>query len=132
MSATYDVETDVGLLRLCLQDTDTDNAAFSDEELNALLAQTSNDIYMAASLGWTMVAGHKAKLAKKKSAGKFSYDTTGAANYCLQQSEKYKKLSEDTPVFDYAEWGTTDFARRQIMLNAQLREGQSWKEGIAR
>jgi len=44
MSFTYDLSTDVGKLRLNIPDTVETSAKFSDEELESILAEYSNDI----------------------------------------------------------------------------------------
>lgn len=122
MAITYDINTDIGKMRLFLQDTDTENAVFQDEELAALLQQVNEDLYMAASTGWAIIAGDKAKIAKKKTASKFSYDNTQMAKECRAQAEHFKKLSEEQPVFDFASWGVTDFAERDILIDRALEE----------
>ena len=120
MVATYDLDTEIGKMRLMITDTDIDNPMFQDEEIQQFLSMTNN-LYEAASLGWGNIAGSKSLLAKKKTTSKYSHDLTLLAKACREQSDYFKKLDEDAPAFGYAEMNVTDFAERDIIINEILR-----------
>lgn len=115
MTATYDLETNVGKLRLLLQDTDTDDVIFQDEELQVFLSQKGNDLYLAASTVMLALANDKARLAKRKRASKYEHDLTKLANECREQAKVFREEAENIPADDYAEMGITAFQRRDIM-----------------
>lgn len=79
MSFSYDVNTTVGKIRLWIQDTDSNNALFSDEDINAMYAMNENDVRATAAALLIALAGNRSLLAKAVSAGKYSEDTKGVA-----------------------------------------------------
>lgn len=87
MSFSYDVNTIVGKIRLWIQDTDSSSALFSDEEINAMLSQNDSDIRQTAAALLIALANSKARLAKMKSAGKYSEDTRSVAKELREQAK---------------------------------------------
>lgn len=79
MSFSYDVSTTVGKIRLWIQDSDSNNALFSDEDINAMLSMNDNDIRATAAALLFALASNKSLLAKAVSAGKYSEDNRSAA-----------------------------------------------------
>lgn len=99
MSFTYSVSTNVGKVRLWIQDTDSSAYAFSDEEINVILSDHSNDIRQSAASLLIILASSKAKLAKMKSAGKYSEDTRSIAKELREQAKAILDGASE-PYFD--------------------------------
>lgn len=57
MTATYDLGTDIGKVRLLIPDTDTDDALFSDEELQVFLDLEDDEIEGAVARALETIAG---------------------------------------------------------------------------
>lgn len=75
MSFTYTLSTNIGKVRLWIGDTNSSAAVMSDEEINSMLSQNSNDIRATAAACLYAIAASKARLAKMKRAGDYSEDT---------------------------------------------------------
>jgi hypothetical protein len=114
MSYSYSLETDLGKLRLLIQDTDVSSAGakavYSDEELTFFLSQTEgedgNNIYLAAAHALETLAAEKARLAKVKKMDVLSNDTTKIAEQLLMLADRYKqKALELTDVGEV--WSTS-------------------------
>ncbi len=105
-------------LRLYIQDNPADPAdyIFTDGELLQILESSSDDVNVAASLCWLILAGSQARLAKKKTIGKFSVDLTALARECREQSMVFQKKADELPADGYVEWAVDLFTARQIAL----------------
>ncbi len=114
MSFSYDLTTEIGKLRLLLQDIDATNPIFSDEELGVFLSFGEHDLYLSASEAWLALAGNYAKLAKRKSISKYSHDLSQIANECREQATYYKEKAELAPADDFAAVTLSDFQRREM------------------
>lgn len=76
--------------------TDED-AAFSDDELDEILEESSN-IYEAASVLWTLKAGMLQGDIESYAAGNERYDLTSLKDkldFCLSMAKKYKEQAEE-------------------------------------
>ena len=102
MSFSYDTSTNVGKVRLWIQDTVSSGAAFTDEEINVILSSNGNDIKLSAAQLLIILASSKAKLAKRKSAGKYSEDTSQIAKELREQAKAILEQG-DEPAFEVAE-----------------------------
>ena len=122
MSYTYDLSNNIGKVRLNIQDTDSTNASFSDEEINAILSQVGSDIYRASSRLLLILAGNKAKLAIRRTAGDYSEDLTAMAKELREQAKLFLEMAGMEPAEATAELQSTDFAYRQFMINETISE----------
>lgn len=87
MSYSYTVGTFVGNVRLWIQDNVEARAAFSNEEITEVGSLYSDDVRQTAAAMLIILASNKAKLAKRKSAGKYSEDLTQVAKELREQAK---------------------------------------------
>lgn len=120
MSYTYNVNTNIGKVRLYAQDNVEASAAFSDEELQIFLDAKGGDVYRAASMAMIVLAGNKAKLAIRRSAGDYSEDLTALAKSLREQAKELLELAGLDAADATAELQTTDFAVRDFVQNETL------------
>lgn len=97
MSFNYDLSTNVGKVRLNIGDTSNSptTAIFTDEEISSVLTQVSNDINFASGRLLLIIANSKARLAKRKSAGKYSEDTTSIASELREQAKAWFEMANE-------------------------------------
>lgn len=77
-------------------DGDEKDTNFTDEEIDELLTEADN-IFVAASVGWTMKAGMLQSEIQKYGVGDENYDITplrDRLNHALVMAEHYKGMSE--------------------------------------
>lgn len=100
MAYNYDLETDVGKVRLLIKDTDVsgneNTAVFSDEEIQFFIDETANEDaeaqkYLAAALALRVNATDAARLAKRKRMDVLSSDTTEIAGQLTKAAEQYER-----------------------------------------
>lgn len=132
MTVNYDIDNDIGKVRLAIADIDTTTITgvrstwtvlFTDEEIDIFLAQASSNIWLAASYALNSVAASKAMLAKVLKLGDFSEDLTKLADSIRAQAKIYKEMATSAPAFGIAEMSLTDFSYRTIIYNYALRSG---------
>lgn len=89
MSWSYNTSlaTNKDKVRIKIMDVDTASQEFSDEEINAVLTETGQDVTQAAYQLAKSLAFRYAKKAVSKRAGPYSEDTT-------KRAELYKMLAE--------------------------------------
>lgn len=95
MSFTYTIGTDVARVRLWVGDTVSSGAIFTDEEINDMLTQSSGDVQQAAARLLIALASNRARLAKMKSAGKYSEDNRNIPKELREQAAAILKSSEE-------------------------------------
>lgn len=125
MSWTYSSSTsNLDRIRRLVGDTDTTDQQFSDEEINAELSITSNDIKQTA---YNLLIGLATKLARRatsKSAGKYSESYANrikdlkelATSILSAEGEPYDAIAEQTfgnPADPYAGPGENEFIDRE-------------------
>lgn len=94
MSFTYSLGTNVGKVRLWIQDTNSASYSFSDEEIDAILSQYGGDIRATSAAMLLILASNKAKLAMYKSAGKYTEDLRSIAKELREQAKSILETSE--------------------------------------
>ena len=62
---TYNLSSNLGLVRLEIQDNNSDEWIFSDAEINAFLAMYSDDVDWAAARALDVIASNKALISKR-------------------------------------------------------------------
>lgn len=124
MSWSYGSSTsNLDRVRRAVGDTDTTDQQFSDEEINAELSVTGNDIQKTA---YNLLMSLAAKLSRKavsKTAGKYSEDLKSRAaevrkqaEMLLQQGEPHEAIAEQTfgdPSDPYSGSGEKEFLERE-------------------
>ena len=93
MSFTYDPASARGRVRLHLADTEEASAVFQDEELDALLALASGDVYRASALGALALASDGARQARAIAAGSLSVSRERVAEHYREQARLFLSLS---------------------------------------
>ena len=108
MTATYDIATDIGKVRLLIGDTDVTpatDAHFTDEEIQAFLT-LYGDVLMAASYLLESWAASLAGTLSSEHIGDYSYSNPVVTNK-MDLAKKYRNEANTQPASDIAEW---DFA----------------------
>lgn len=105
MTATYDLTTDVGKVRLLIADTDVTPAAdahFTDEELETFLELADDDIYIAAALALESWAATMTAHMESEKIGDYSYTRKQVENK-LALAKQYRDNSSSGTIMDWAE-----------------------------
>ncbi len=104
MAHTYDLTTEIGKVRLLIDDRDIDpitDAQFSDEEIQVFLDIGGSILMAAAKALESWAASVKTSLASE-TIGEYSYKNTSPANM-LKLADKYAEQDRTTPYFNWAE-----------------------------
>jgi hypothetical protein len=125
MTFTYDPTTDVGKIRLIIQDKDENNAFFSDEDLAAFLA-ISDGVRRAAADALDALASNEAYVQKRIRLLELSTDGPAVATALREHANKLRELAEladagDGDMFDVAEMPVNEFQRRERVIKQAYR-----------
>lgn len=110
MTATYDLATDIGKVRLYINDKDVTpatDAHFTDEELQVFLDNNDDDIYLAAADALEAWAAALTSNVTSEHIGDYSYSKKDVDNK-LTLAGKYREASSNAPVLDWAEMNLVD------------------------
>ena len=121
MTATYDTGTDVGKVRLYIQDTDVSpesDAIFTDEEIQVFLTEEGS-VKSAAALGLETIASDKARLSMMLKSLNYGEDTRGASRELLERAQRLRET--ETAAFGWAEQSLTDQNVIDAVINRALR-----------
>ncbi len=129
---TYNLATDVGRVRLLIQDHDMSlvstslpleqrSAAFTDEEVQFFL-DTHGDVRMAAAGALRAWANSKQLIVIARRTGRTSVDYGSIRSDLLSMAKEYDRVAIEAPADGYAEQTWTDFALRQVLWNEYMRE----------
>lgn len=121
MSFTYNISDNIGKVRSLIGDVVSASALLSDEEISAFLSMKSNDYFGAAALACRRIASSKALIAKRRTAGNFSEDTTGIYKAYLDMAKEYESVSQSVPAEAQSEEILTDFNYNEILQQRILR-----------
>lgn len=127
MAFTKDVTTDIGKVRLLAIDTDGTANVFEDAEIETFLELESNNIRRAAALALETMASNEAYVLKHITALDLSTDGPAVSDALRRRAADLRKQAleaegrEDGGAFDYAEWGVSDFTKRERLWNQRLR-----------
>lgn len=105
MTATYDLTTDIGKLRLKINDKDVtpaSDAHFTDEELQVFLDEADDDILVAAALALESWAAEYTLLENSERLGDYSY-TKKQVDNMLALAARYRESSNAEPAIAWAE-----------------------------
>jgi len=109
MAATYDLNTNIGKVRLLISDTDVTpatDAHFTDEEITAFLTMASRSIYLAAAFALEAWAASLTESAESEKIGDYAYTKKQAANK-LALAKRYRETEAETPALTWAEMNLT-------------------------
>ena len=105
MTATYDITTAVGQVRLVISDTDvtpSTDAVFTDEELTYFLGLHSNNINLASADALEAWAAKYGANADSEKIGDYNYTQKIIANM-LSLAKRLRDTESESPVFEWSE-----------------------------
>jgi len=108
MAFTYDLTTDIGKVRLNINDkvnTSDSQAQFSDEELQVFL-DTGCSVNIASALALEAWAAADFDLMDGERIGDYQY-TRGAVSKKLTLAKSYREIDASTPVLEYGSMDLT-------------------------
>lgn len=109
MAANYDIDTNVGKVRLLIHDTDVTpetDAHFTDAEIEAFLAMASNSILLAASYALEAWAASLTGSLKSEKIGDYAKTKDEVAEK-ITLAKKYKEEDATSPYMTWAEMDLT-------------------------
>ncbi len=128
MSWTYNLGTDVGVVRLIVSDTQQATPIMQDEEYNAFLTLESGDIKLAAAQALDTIASNEALVQKTVKILDLQTDGARTANalrvhavYLRQQVAQDQAAAEAGTDFDWAEIITGVAGERERIVDQALR-----------
>ncbi|MCK5236324.1 MAG: hypothetical protein KAR06_04985 [Deltaproteobacteria bacterium] len=102
MTATYDISTDVGKVRLKSGDKDLTDIIFTDEEIEVFLANQGNDVNLAAAELLEAWAAEYTASPDSEKIGDYAY-TQKIVDKMLKLAQKLKDTASETPVLEWSE-----------------------------
>ncbi len=111
MSATYDLTTDVGKVRLLISDKDIANAVFSDEELEVFLT-SEGSVKLGAAAALEAWAASYAANPDNEHIGDYSYGQSVSAKM-LDLAAKLR-AGAAVPAIGWAEMDLLDTAETEV------------------
>lgn len=134
---TYDLATDIGKVRLNVDDRDFSridpslpgerrSAIWTDAELQAFL-DASTDVHSATAAALRMLANSRALLVQSRRIGETQVDYGSVRSDLMKAADAYERLSDEAsggalaPADGIAEIGWDDFSTRRIIVNQALR-----------
>lgn len=129
---TYNLGTDVGRVRLLIDDRDMSSvstalpleqrsAIFTDEEVGQFLTDKGT-VYRAAAQALLTIAGNRSLLVQNRKVGRAELDYGGARNDLMKLAQTLIDMDNATPADGVAEIYRTDFGFRDVLTNAALRD----------
>ncbi len=122
MTATYDITTNVGKVRLVTGDKDLTDVIFTDEEITFFLSENSSSINMASAMLLEAWAAEYGVSADSEKIGDYAY-TQKIVDKMLNMAKNLREKAISEPAGAFAETSVTDFAARDIIYNRSLRSG---------
>lgn len=125
---TLDETTDIGAVRMLIQDIDAEQALFSDNAITRLLNMNGNDIRLAAAAALDIMASNQVMILKVVRTLDLSTDGAAVARALREHAKQLREdaanadAGEEGGLFDYAEMVTNAFTARQRVNNQFLRD----------
>ena len=126
-SMSYDPTTEIGKVRLLATDTNATAYVFEDVEIETFLSLESGNLRRAAALALETMASSDAYILKRIKSLDLQTDGPAVSQELRARAADLRKQAfeaegrEDGGAWDYAEWGVSDFARRERLYNQRLR-----------
>lgn len=132
-SYTYNLATNVGVVRLFIDDRDMSSvstslpleqrsAIFTDEEIQEFLDLSGQDALRASAKALITIAGNRSLLVQSRRVGKADLDYGPVRKDLLAQADALVKEAISVPADAYAEQVWDDFSLRRILQNVVLRQ----------
>lgn len=133
-SYTYDVGTDLGYIRLTIDDKDFTqislslpyerrSAVFTDEELQAFLNDSGGDIHYAIARALRTIAVNRSLLIQSRRVGRTEVNFGSIRTDLMKAADEQIAMSNAIPAEAYAEVVYDDFSLRRVIINESLRRG---------
>lgn len=131
---TYDIGTDVGRVRLWIDDRDMSrvstslplearSAIFTDGEIQSFLDSNGGDVLYASAQGLITIAGNRSLLVISRKIGREDVEYGSIRADLLKQASALVAMASQQPADGYAAQAVTDPAMRLIIIDTQLRQG---------
>lgn len=125
MSFTYELDTDIGKVRLTIPDRNSEDATFSDEEIQSFLTTEGDWIRASALALETMASDIAIQIGDARIQNIETRGSNTATSLLKRASQLRTRADEIDNVvdggFDIAEFVFNDEGYRQQLLNEQLR-----------
>lgn len=127
MAFTYVLTTDRGKVRLLIPDNNATTYVFEDEEIDAFLELEQSNVHRGAALALETMASNEAYTLKVIKLLDLQTDGAKTSDALLKRAAQLRKQADDADAasdggsWDVAEWGVSDFARRETLYNEWLR-----------
>ncbi len=121
--AAYDPSTDLGKVRLLLTDTRADMAQFQDEEIQAFLDMTNQNLFLAAAMGLDTLAANEALVQKRIETLSLKTDGPAVAKALRELANSYRERVDKDSGFETVEINSGGWSAQQIYENSILRQG---------
>lgn len=124
---TLDETTDIGAVRMIIQDVDVEQAMFSDAGIRKLLGMNDDDVRLAAAAALDIMASSQAMILKVIRTLDLSTDGASVARALREHAAQLRRDAEmadggeEGGLFDYAEMVTNAFTARERIKNQALR-----------
>jgi len=125
---TLDETTDIGAVRMIIQDKDIEQALFSDAAIMKLLSLNGDDIRLASAAALDIMASNQAMILKVIRLLDISTDGAAVARTLREHANQLREdaqladAGEEGGLFDYAEIVTNAFTARERVRNQILRD----------
>lgn len=121
---TYDVDTDLGLVRLLISDIggkDGSSFIFVDKEIEAILSRRESVELAAATLLRT-IAGNEAMVSKRIEFMELKTDGPAVSKELRELATALETTADDDAVFEIVQMNVDMFSKRDLILNRLRRE----------
>lgn len=124
---TLDENTDIGTVRMIIQDVDAEQALFTDAGITKLLSLNGNDVRLASAAALDIMASNQAMILKVIRTLDLSTDGAAVARALREHASQLRAdaekadAGEEGGLFDYAEMVTNSFTARERLRNQMLR-----------
>lgn len=123
---TLDPATDIGMVRMIVQDKNSEQALFSDAEINALLSLNGSDVRLAAAAALDIMASNQVMILKVIRLLDLSTDGAAVARALREHANQLRTDVAETDsveggLFDYADMVTNAFTARERVWYQALR-----------
>ena len=124
MTATYDLATTVGKMRLRIRDTNLADTLFTDEEYTAFYEWEGGLLKKAIALALETLATNETMVSKVIKLLDLSTNGPAVADALMKQAKELRAQADSESGgtgFDVAEMVVDDFSGREVIVNDWLR-----------
>lgn len=124
---TLDPTTDIGKVRMIVQDKNIEQALFSDADITALLGLNGNDVRLTAAAALDIMASNQVMILKVIRLLDLSTDGAAVARALREHAKQLRDDVAETDsveggLFDYADMVTNPFTARERVWYEALRD----------